>query len=433
MRGFAGRYTAEVGDKFVFEGGDRWPNSEFPLVATGSGDPRQPDYYGVDESWHAGAGWTRPVFDADGQNVAGVDPRGGGGTQDIVLDLRGHDYITVDDIAFDHFAATGLTGAYGSCAAIEMQGDQHITIDRVSIPRMAVDATTYHGPDCFAVEAATYSPYAGDSIVENSSISGAPDSYATGILCVGNVQNDTIDHMIGEVYPCGHGTISGNDLANCGNPFPAGSSGIHADAIQTDNADGSYYIHDNVIRDTGADQSAPNECETMLIGNPGETDYVYNNVLYNVNGNAISLTQNTAPGVAAYIWNNSIEGGFAGSAYCVRSGHPSRWPTISIENNLCATAAAQVTDPSLSASTLSVGHNVRVTPHQATSPGHGSGTGAHPYQPPTPYAPPTHAAGVNLTQMCGGELSDLCFTTSFAGQLKREPRPRQGPWDAGAY
>lgn len=106
---------------------------------------------------------------------------------------------------------------------------------------MAVDATSSQGPDCFGVQGATYSPYSGNSIVENSYISGAIYSYATGILCVGNVENNTVDRMIGEVYPCGHGTISGNLLENCGNPFPAGASGIHADAIQSDNANGTYW------------------------------------------------------------------------------------------------------------------------------------------------------------------------------------------------
>jgi len=433
MRQFAGSYSPQAGDEFIFKGGDTWPNSDFPLVAEGSGNSSHNDYYGVDPSWYSGSSFASPTFNAGGANITGTDPNGSGGKQDILLDLRGRDYITVDDIAFDNFTASGLTSAYGTCAAIEMVGDQNITINRVSIPSIAMDATTFHGPNCFGIEAATYSPYAGNSIVENSYISGALNSYATGILCVGNVENSTVDHMIGEVYPCGHGTISGNLLENCGNPFPAGSSGIHADAIQSDNANGTYYIYNNVIHDTGADQSAPNECESMLIGNPGETDYVYNNVLYNINGNAISLTQDSSPGVGAYIWNNSIEGGFAGTAYCVRSGHPATWTTIVIQNNFCASNVSTPTDPGLTANTTTTDHNILLRPTQATTDGYATSSSGFPYQPPSTGTIPTLGAGTNLSSDCTGTLLALCTTTSYAGQRNPTSRPSSTPWNAGAY
>ena len=433
MQHFSGRYSPRPGDEFIFEGGNRWPNSAFPLVATGSGTPAHDDYYGVDRSWYTGDRWTRPTFASGGANITGIDSNGSGGGQDIFVDLRGHDYITVDDIAFDNFTASGVTSGYGSCAVIEMVGDQNITVNWVSITDMAVDTKTFRGPACFGVEAATYAPYAGNSIVENSYISGAVNSYATGILCVGNVEHNVVDRMIGEVYPCGHGTISSNLLEHCGDPFPAGASGIHGDAIQSDAADGTYYIHDNVISDTGADQSTLSECESMLIGNPGETDYVWNNVLYNINGNSISLTQASSPGVAAYVWNNSVEGGFAGTEYCVRSGHASTWTSIVIENNFCASTASTSTDPSLSAKSLTAGHNVLLTPSQASADGYTSGSSGFPYRQPSSGVRPTRGAGANLSSKCSGNLTRLCTTTTFAGQLGVDPRPSSGPWNAGAY
>ena len=420
-------YSHAAGDRFVFQGGDIWPNSSFPLAARG-GSAASPDYYGVETDWYVGASFAPPIFNAGGANITGSDAHGSGGGQDIFMDLRGADNVTVDDIAFDNFTASGLTGAYGSCAAIEMVGDQNITINRISIPNMAA---TSAGPGCFGVQAATAAPNGGNSIVENSVISGALNSYATGILCVGNVENNTIDRMIGEVYPCGHGTISGNLLENCGNPFPAGSSGIHADAIQSDNANGTYYIHDNVIHDTGADQSAPNECESMLIGNPGETDYVWNNVLYNINGNPISLTQNSSPGVAAYIWNNSIEGGFAGSAYCVRSGHPATWTTIAIQNNFCASTASAPTDPGLSAGSMTVNHNILLTPSRASADGYAMPGAPFVWLPPQG-ASPTAGAGTNLSAVCSA-LASMCSATTYAGARVAAGRPATGPWTVGAY
>lgn len=419
-------YSHVAGDRFVFEGGDTWPNNSFP-IATRSGTAASPDYYGVETDWHAGSSFSQPVFDAGGANMTGSDSNAPGGAQDIFMDLRRQDYITIDDIAFDNFTASGLTSAYGSCAAIEMAGDQNITINRISIPNM----TAVDGLSCFGVQGATYAPYSGNSIVENSYISGSANSYAIAILCVGNVENNTVDHMIGEVYPCGHGTISGNLLENCGNPFPAGSSTIHADAIQSDAADGTFYIHDNVIHDTGS--SASGECESMLIGNPGETDYVWDNVLYNINGNPISLTQNfSSPGVAAYIWNNSIEGGFAGTEYCVRAGHPATWTTIAIQNNFCVSKASAATDPGLSANSMAVDHNILLTPTQAASDGFGTTSTAFPYLPP-PGSSPTAFAGLNFTSDCGGGLPGLCVDTSFGGARSQLGRPSSSAWDVGAY
>ena len=424
-------YLPVAGDRFLFEGGDTWPNGAFPL-ATGGGTPGKPDYYGVETDWYSGGSWTQPTFSGGGSNITGTDPNGSGGAQDVIMDLRSHDFIEVDDIHFANFTASGLASPYGTCAAIEMVGDHNITINRVSVPNMAVDSTSWSGPDCYGVLAATYSPYSGNSIVENSSFSGAANSYATAILCLGNVENNTVNRMIGEIYPCGHGTISGNLLENCGNPFPAGSSGIHADAIQTDNSDGTYYIHDNVIHDTGADQSAPNECESMLIGNPNETDYVWNNVLYSIHGNAISLTQDSAPGVAAYIWNNSIAGGQDGSAYCFRSGHRSTWTTITIQNNLCISNAGAV-DPALAATTLTTNHQVTLSTSTASKDGYTS-TETHIFSPDESFAPSVVAGGTNLTTNCSGSLSALCSDSTYAGTRTPLSRPTGATsWDIGAY
>ena len=434
MRGFTGRYSPRTGDQFIFEGGDTWPNAEFPMVATGSGRPGHRDTYGVDRSWHTGSSWTPPTFSAGGANITGVDPNGAGGPQDIFIDLRGHDYITVDDLDLTGFTASELTGSDGTCAAIEIVGDQNITINRVSIPNMAVDSTSFRGPNCFGVQAATYSPYSGNSTVKNSTMSGATNSYATGILCVTNVESNSIQHMIGEVYPCGHGIITGNNLGNCGNPFPAGSSGLHADALQVDNANGTYYIYNNVIHDTGADQSAPNECESLVIGNAGETDYVWNNVLYNIRGNAMSLTQDALPGIGAYIWNNSIEGGFQGITYCVRSGHPSVWTTIVIENNFCSSSASHLADPVISANSKTVDHDVTLTPAQTISRGYGARTSPFPYaRRPSKSRRAAPRRGINLRAICTHALRNLCTTTSFAGRLATTSRPSSGAWTIGAY
>lgn len=291
----------------------------------------------------------------------------------LFMDLRGHDYTTIDDMEFDKFTASGLTSVYGSCAPIEIYGDRNITINRSYMPNMAVDSTSYHGPTCFGVQASTVAPYAGNSIVENSSFSGAPNSYAEGISCVGNMENNTGSNLVFMLYPCGNGTMSGNRLNDCGYPsFPAGSSGPHGNAIQVNSTDSSpFYIYNNVASNTGYNTSEPDKCESMFIG-PGQTYYVWHNVLYNINGDSLNLDEGSGrSSVSIYYWNNSIEADIAGSAYCLRAGHEGvTIQNLVFENNLCITSAAWgiqgVDTPgdgsSLAASSKSTDHNLRLRP-----------------------------------------------------------------------
>lgn len=87
-----------------------------------------------------------------------------------------------------------------------------------------------------------------------------------------------------------------------------------------------------------------------------------------MSGNAISLTGGSSPGVAAYIWNNSIEGGVAGAHYCARSDHRSTGTTIAVEDNLCAFAHSSTTHPAQSASSTRTDHNLRSRAGRARAP-----------------------------------------------------------------
>jgi len=104
MQPFQGSYTHAVGDRFIFRGGVRWPNTALPLWITLGGNSNNWDYYGVDASWHVGSVWTRPLFDAEGiaftnhgglfGNVIQVKPRTGSILANYVivdsLEIKGH-------------------------------------------------------------------------------------------------------------------------------------------------------------------------------------------------------------------------------------------------------------------------------------------------------------------------------------------------------
>ena len=423
MRGFAGSYSRQAHDCFYFKGGTTWPNAVFPLTPTGGGDASANMYYGPDTGWYAGSSWSRPVFDAGNAEINGGNP-------DTFFDLDGADYSTVDNIEFTGFKAVGQ--GYGTCAMISLVGPTHVVIDNIYVHNFSIDGPS--DTNCMAVQAATYGSYGGSSVVRNSVFAGDGTSYGEAIRCVSNVKNTVIHDMVGMIFPCGQGEVSGNSLYNCGYPsFPAGASGVHGDAIQPTMGNGPLYIHDNVIHDTGSDSSG-NECEAMLVGNANETDYVWNNVIYNVHGNSVALIQDGSAGVGAYIWNNTITGGQNGTAYCVRQGHSGTWPTVVIRNNHCITTAGRTDDPSIGATTKTVDHNVTQTPAQATAQGY-TPTATYAYSP-TSASVATIATGADLAASCSGANAGLCASTTYGAQpsgLAPHARASGSAWDVGAY
>ena len=140
-----------------------------------------------------------------------------------------------------------------------------------------------------------------------------------------------------------------------------------------------------------------------------------------------------------YYWNNFVEGGLGGSAYCLRAGHEGvTIQNLVFENNLCVTSVGSSTQgvatagagSGLSATTKTIEHNVVLTPSKASSDGYTSGS-THAYSPQSGTAP-TIAAGDNLTGQGSGALGAMCWDTSYAGARSPTPRPN-GASDVGAF
>jgi hypothetical protein len=430
----------------VFEGGDTWPNSVFPLAVTGSGRPGRDDYYGIDKSWYVGARWRRPVFTAGDSPIDGPDPNSPGtsqaGENDIYLDLRGHDYITIDGITFTGFAARGTQArySYGNCAMIEASSDgtntdHHIVIDDIRVRDFSIDeAAGYSGGPCSVVQGYTnHPPYSGASVLENSVIAGNGTTYGNAVWGLGNVVNNEI-YGLGELLIlAGHGTVAGNKLYDCGYPSFPSEGGVatntHNNALETVQADGAFYIHDNVIYNTGYNGALHDECESMFIGNAGERDYVWNNVLYDIHGNSLDLDEGGDPD-GAFFWNNSLQGGLGESEPCIQEGHGGTEPQIAILNNLCFTDAGRVESGLVSPSMTSRG-NALLNARRARAAGY-STAGDYAFAPPASRRR-SGDAGVNLTDLCRGTLRSLCRDTTYGDSRIPLPRPAKGPWSVGAY
>ena len=463
-------YRGLPGDRFIFEGGDIWPNRAFPF-STGSGSGGAPDYYGVETDWYVGPAFARPTFDAGNALTPGADANGPGsftgpGQNDVMMDLYRRDYVQVDDIHFTGFRRDStMTSVQGVCAVLNSsnQGnpayDQNITYNRLLIDHMYDDAADV-GCDAIVGGNSEAGHYAGNSVVENSTIAGDGATYMKGIGLIGNIENNVIHDLPGLIGPVttGTATISGNVLYNCMYPALPSDGGQannqHADELiiggvtTSSTPAATYYIHDNVFARNGqsgysSGSGTGDECESLMIGNWNETDYVYNNVFYNLYGNGPVSPQSGAPTIAgAYYWNNSIEPGTgaAGGEQCFRfEGGSTTYQQLSIQNNLCVTTSGAVYG-NTGAHVLSsaIDHNVVVTPSQLKPGGAYAGDFGLPGTTSFVWQPlgnaPTNGSGTNLSSKCPGALAALCSDTTYGGARASLARPGgTTAWDVGAY
>ena len=461
-------YVHRPGDEFIFRGGDTWGNANFPMY-TASGNASHDDYYGVDPSWYSGARWAQPTFSGEKTDICPSgckDPNVPGGSTsgiiDVVIDASGQDYVEFDDLHLMDFSAM-TARPYHTCAELLLDNDgnaedEHITVNRLTIDNVSIGAwaegfgsTSGDVSLCAPVLFYSGPPYGGSSIVENSTIIGDGDTYGRVLLQVPNAVNNTISGFPeGLIYPAGSGTIAGNKLSYCAvNPSTgraqAPSAGgkpaspVHSNAIEVLGVSGTdtFYIHDNVIHDTGGPPGGG--CESIITyGGSGEVDYVYNNVLYNLGGNSLHVDQGHDP-TAYYAWNNSISGGVGGTQDCFLQAHGGSETKVYIQNNLCITKGSAAVDPSIGGSTRVITGNVLVTPAQVTTGAHAGDFalpgGSNPFVwEPLNNATPAAGAGPNLTSFCRGSLGGLCSDTSYAGERTSLSRPSGGNrWDVGAY
>src|SRR5665213_471229 len=68
MTGFSATYTHAAGDRFIFKGGQTCGSSGTPCftswtISNSGSAGAGHDYYGVDQTWYAGASWSKPVID----------------------------------------------------------------------------------------------------------------------------------------------------------------------------------------------------------------------------------------------------------------------------------------------------------------------------------------------------------------------------------
>jgi hypothetical protein len=421
-------YTPSPGDSLILRGGDTWTNSNFPIAWAWSGSNGKNIYIGVDTTWYSGPSWNRPIFSGGGAAI--------GTTYNMFIRALYTSYQTWDNIEM-----TGLfwnrTYSYAQLNCGVWAMGQGITISNWYVHGWAHSGAVGDSFTCILGD--TNPPYMGNSIIENSIFQDSDGDTNSGMAMYAwpSAVSNVIHDMSNGLLPTGNGQIAYNAIYNIRQSF---DPTIHENAIETLIANGTFYIHDNLIHDAYA--------ECLVFGNPNETDYVWNNVVYEGstgNCNAVNFPQTnwpstSSPGIALYIWNNTIVPK-SGVACFQTDPQTPMWPNIVMENNHCVTTSALYSNTP-SATNLTVDHNVLEAPAAASAQGYAASQ-TYAYSP-TSMQGATVGAGANLASNCSGALSGLCSDTSYACSVSasnqivcpvRSPltRPTSGAWDSGGY
>jgi hypothetical protein len=175
----------------------------------------------------------------------------------------------------------------------------------------------------------------------------------------------------------------------------------------------------------------------MFIGDGGETDYVWNNVIYNITGNAPE-TEFRNGTVTQYWYNNVFMNAVGG--FCLGSTGSAGSSRVFVKNNHCIGGAL----PS-NGGAYTVSNNLTQTISQAASQGYTT-SGSYFYAPQDGSGS-TVNTGANLTTGAswpsGFPTSDTVYSCtlqtvnrviqSVCPARKALARPTSGAWDVGAY
>jgi hypothetical protein len=438
--GTACTYKPVAGDQFILRGGVTWPNAAFPILWSWSGTNGNNIYIGVNNTWYTGSSWTRPIFDAQSQVIAGS------WNMFFHCVYSGVQYVTLDNIEM-----TGLTwngsATYGHLGYITTNTASNILLENLYLHgwthtgSSSSNSSTCTGTcdDLKLILGDTNSPYDAGSLLTNSVIDGSDSTnggdsggatYAWPSATYNIIHNATNGLLLE-----GHGEVGNNLIYNINQSFDAS---MHENAIEVIHSDGGiFYIHDNIIHD--------NYGESIFMGGTtaGEIDYLWNNVLYNLaNSNPMHIDARQYAWTGYYLNNTIVPQ--SGQQCFIQVGTTAS-VVLTLANNHCisATGLDNITSPV----TVTRTTNLTQTPTVASRQGYTS-TGNYAYTPLlscTPATCSTLQAGTNLILASiwpsGYSVKDTSYacSQSATNQVVCPVRgvgissPRPATWDVGSY
>jgi hypothetical protein len=442
--GVAANYAAVSGDKFVLKGCDVWYNSSgkssFPVNFTRPGIK-----VGVDQTWFnpSCSVWNRPVFDAH-TSASSSTPTQIGGTLTGCVPNAGNSFmsfnaanVTVDFIEFRNlfYSNNAENSCYGGNSIFTVNNVDFVTVSNTyeHMWRMGAFTSTVNDTDTLIFVSGCPHCLLTMNVSDNCDATGVNGPFPGGAMNMTNVTRSVFRCMSNAYKPTQSGEFGWNEISLIGD---SPDNTIHPNCTETLAAGtGTYWIHDNRIHNVYT-------CEEGQVGNPGETDYVWNNIYWNqlnVGANTPQVPQNETP-VSMFFFNNIVVDGGA----CIHdASHGYTWSTtFESQNNLCINAAGDNTSGSPVAKAISIGNNIGMTNSAATSAGYTSGQSL--VFSPTKATSPTVGKGANLTSLMPAgftaqDSSIICTEQTINTVVQvvctgtPNPRPTSGAWDVGAY
>jgi hypothetical protein len=454
--GTAGSHVSVAGDTIILRGCDVWYNtpgtSNFPLEFTHGGSSGNPVTITVDQTWYNTTAcpnaWNRPVFDGHASSSSSTPTQIGGSTSGCVggngnyFVMFSASYITLDFIELRnlYYANDAENSCYGGNGWFHVSSADYVTVSNSYEHDWKMGP--YHAgsvddaDELVLIDGSPLCPHClmTHNVANNCASTSGSGTQPGGALSFVNVTYSIYKCLSNAYKPIMAGEFGWNEITlNGESPDPT----IHANCIETLDSLGNggvYHIHDNRLHDNY-------DCEEMQIGNPGETDYVWNNVIYTPGpgANGPEVPQSETP-VAFYFWNNTI----VDSDGCIHdAAHGYSWSkAFYSQNNLCIGPTNSNSSGSPSASPVVISNNLGMTDAQATSAGF-STSAAIPFSP-TSSSAVTVGAGANLASVwpAGYAMQDanLICTQQTVNTVVESvctgtpiPRPASGAWDVGAY
>jgi putative cofactor-binding repeat protein len=313
--------TLNPGDRVIFEGGVTFLSDGFPMIVRWSGTSSAPIYYGVDPTWFVGSVWSRPVFDFTGDGPENL-------IKPPVL-AESVNYVVFDNFEIKNQQVDSLN-TWPPRGGITVEGGTNITIQNCYLHGWSITNPTIGSDENPFGGIAFYGNSSG-GVVKNCTFDGSPASDSgTAIYGGTTIQGNIIENAPnGILVSDPDADVSGNQVFNV--PYSIDPT-VHEYAMLVT---GGGNIYNNIVHDLAPAASAiylQSASEAMA-----NTQYVYNNVVWNVGNNAPLIIDpgNMSAGSASNqsIYNNTLYGGAQG---CVGALPGPVAPTnLVVENNQC--------------------------------------------------------------------------------------------------
>jgi hypothetical protein len=434
-------YAFHPGDQIILKGGDTWDYTGakgvqgLPWVwnddGSWNGTSRDRLYVGVDRSWYDGSAWTRPKLDGDNPLSTGSPERC---TESLAsagraLDNKGS-YTTFDGLEFRGFCLTN--SATQSDVTVMDYGTSYSKFLNFYFHGWTVaKGSPQFGQNIAMINGATSGPtYPNNNNELGYDIwDGSDSTTQSGTALYGDCYD--INHSYVRYYTnisCDNAHIINDNVFEYANEDDSNGAD-HGNTFEANSeAHSNNYFFNNVVRHIGT--ISPIGVNWWIA--PYATDYMYNNVMYDVNAGNNYLDCANCNGKANLLNNTFVNAGGNDIAH-------DEWGLVANNNFIIASGSGTFSQPPATETT-----NYQSTTTDEGASGAGYTTSNH--YAPTRAEHPTRAYGTNESRLCSS-LPAYCSDTTLGVGLNTsggtdtltypsrvaEPRATSGPWDAGAF